>query len=290
MYEKWFGAKISGPLGGTFSAAIAARAEERPRVQRREHAHDLVDPVRLARQRALVVPRRSAPPGAGPCRPAPSWRPARSALALLLGHAGSYPARPAARALDAPRQRREQRVALVVAHLRLVARPLAPQLARRGPASTAPAPTPASSAAPSAVVSAISGTTTGTPSTSAWNCISQRVGGRAAVGPQLGERLARRPPPSRGRRRPSGRRSPRAPRGPGARARAAGQPDDRPARVRVPVRRAEAGQRRARSRRRRCPSATPPAPRSRPPRSMIPRPSRSHCTAAPVTKIAASSA
>ena len=52
------------------------------------------------------------------------------------------------------------------------------------------------------------------------------------------------PPPARAPRRPSGRRSPPAPRGPGAPGRAAGEADDRAARVRVPVRRAETRQRR----------------------------------------------
>ena len=70
---------------------------------------------------------------------------------------------------------------------------------------------------------------------------------------------------------------------------AAREPDDRAARVRVPVRRAESGQRRhevhavvASSRRASCSVSAA--------RSMIRRPSRSHCTAAPVTKIDASSA
>src|SRR5215204_4976111 len=49
---KWLGAKMTGLLRGE-----RARAEDRPAVQRREHAHDLVDEVGLAGPRALVEAR-----------------------------------------------------------------------------------------------------------------------------------------------------------------------------------------------------------------------------------------
>ena len=129
----------------------------------------------------------------------------------------------------------------------------------------------------------------GTPSRSAWNCMSQSFA-RAAVDAQRSRRAAS---PARHRvddfarfRRPSL----RARRARDARAscRASGRRWCRA--QRLPVRRAEAHERRheihAVVRRR----ATAPALRFRRRVSMMPSPSRSHCTAAPAMKIDASSA
>ena len=66
--------------------------------------------------------------------------------------------------------------------------------------------------------------------------------------------------------------------------------DDRAAGVRVPPRAAEAGERRHHVRRRRCRRPTRPAAPISAAAAMMPRPSRSHWTAAPVTKMAPSRA
>ena len=278
---------------GTFSAEIARVRKNVQRVQRRDDPDDLVDPVRVARARALVeavevlrrarvlvdlrLHRREVLGRLLLLRPCRTWT-----VSLPRAH---------------PRHARAPRVASRRAARRARRRTSAARSARARAAARAtwssvqvPAPTPASSAAPSAVVSATSGTTTGHAEHVGLELHQPAVDGRAAVGAQLGERLAPARAPSPGRRRRSGRRSPRA----SARARcarvgAAREPDDRPARVGVPVRRAEAGQRgdevdavvgvQRRGERLGLGGA-----------SMIPRPSRSHCTAAPVTKIAASSA
>ena len=170
-------------------------------------------------------------------------------LSLRLG--------PCARALERPLPVAQQRLALVRAHRRLVAALSRASCARTWSSVHSPTPTPARYAAPSAVVSAISGTTTGTPSTSAWNCISQSLpvappSARSSVSSTAARPLHRADGVDGlvGDRLERGAREVRA-------SRAAGQADDRPARVRVPVRRSEPGQRRARSRRRRCPRATP---------------------------------
>ena len=55
MKEKWFGARISGPSAGHLPGVVGAQPEERPRVQARAHADELVDPVRLAAPDARVV-------------------------------------------------------------------------------------------------------------------------------------------------------------------------------------------------------------------------------------------
>ena len=240
MNEKWFGARITGPSAGTLSARDAARAEEDPRVQRGHDAHDLVDPVRVARARALVEPIEVL----GGTRVLVDLRPSSGRASPAVTSPRSFLTPNRANA-PAPRcQPSSSDVALVLAHARLVARALAPDARTWSSVQAARRRRRPGSAAPSAVVSATSGTTTGTPSTSAWNCISQRLTVAAAVGAQLGQRLAAAAPPSRARRRPSGRPSPpSAARARCARVAAAREPDDRAARVRVPVRRAEPGQR-----------------------------------------------
>ena len=136
-----------------------------------------------------------------------------------------------------------------------------------------------------------SGTTTGPPEHVRLELHQPAVGGRAAVGAQLRRAARRTRPPSRRPRRPSGRRSPRARPARGARGRVPRvRPDDRAARVRIPVRRSEAGQRRHEVDAVVGVERARPSPRSRSAASMIPRPSRSHCTAAPVTNTLASSA
>ena len=72
--------------------------------------------------------------------------------------------------------------------------------------------------------------------------------------------------------------------------RAAGDADDRAARVRVPPRAAEAGEGGHEEHAAVVGHRLRRAGRSRPASAMTPSPSRSHCTAAPVTKIAPSSA
>ena len=260
MNEKWFGARITGPLGGTFSAAMPRARKNDQRVERREHAHELVDPVGLARARALV-------------EPVEVLLRARVLVDLLLhrdqprsAHALAYPGRarwlPLAQPRGALRRARRQPSssvgALVVAHPRLVARALAPAAPDARPSVHRPAPDAGQVARRRARSSRrTSGTTTGTPSTSAWNCISQRVRASRRRRPRSSrQRRARRPPPSRAPRRPSGRRSPRAWRGRGARAPLPRvRPTIVPRAYGVPVRRAQAGQRRARSRRRRWTSS-----------------------------------
>src|SRR5215204_1589892 len=90
-----------------------------------------------------------------------------------------------------------------------------------------PVATPARYAAPSAVVSEISGTTTGTPSTSAWNFISQPL----TTAPPSAFSSSSTTPEASSIARSAGQMGAPA---------AAGEPDDGPARVRIPVRRAEA--------------------------------------------------
>ena len=123
-----------------------------------------------------------------------------------------------------------------------------------------PIASPASAAAPRAVASASAATSTGLPIRSAWNCIRKRFAARAAVGAQhagadrehvehvgdlVRDRLERRAH-EMGARRP------------------AGEAADQPARVGVPVRRAEARSARARRRRRRSSRLRGRAARSRP--------------------------
>src|SRR5688572_32315839 len=168
------------------------------------------------------------------------------------------------------------------------------RLARNAPGSgQTPVASPANPAAPSAVVSTISGRSTGMPSTSAWNCISQS--------------LAVAPPSTRSGALPSSEPGPTfatiasstsfveyAIASSDARARCA-RPVPRVRPTIVP--RALASQCGA-------PSPTSAGTKYTPPvfstlrasgsvsaaASMIPRPSRSHCTAAPAMKIDASSA
>ena len=54
MNEKWLGARITGPAPGTFSTEIARARRKRVGVQRGDHPHRLVDPVRFVRADALV--------------------------------------------------------------------------------------------------------------------------------------------------------------------------------------------------------------------------------------------
>ena len=209
------------PAGRHLLGRDAAGAEERPRVERREHAHDLVDPVGLARARALVVARRSTPRGAGPCRPAPSSEraararaPARTrqdATRVYPAHAARHARRLRASVRRARRARRRPSSART-ARARATAR------ATRSCVHT-PAPTPASSAAPSAVVSRDLGDDDRHAQHVGLELHEPAVGRRAAVGLELAQlapgRLLHRPD----RRRASGRRSPRASRARGARAR-----------------------------------------------------------------------
>ena len=147
--------------------------------------------------------------------------------------------------------------------------------------SQTPAPSPARKAAPRAVVSTIRGRSTADADLVGLELAEQVVGSRAAVDPQAlvadvhrvehvahleGDRLQRGPDDVRARRAP-------------------GQADDQAAGVRVPVRGAEPGQRGHEDHalgvghgRRRSASVSAAEP-------TICRPSRSHCTAAPVTKI-----
>ena len=185
---------------------------------------------------------------------------------------------------------REQRLALV----------LAPSAARSAPPrATSPPPRPASQTpvgdpgqvrgarAPSSRRSrarppAPRARPPGTASASGW-----RPPRRRPSAPPARRRLR---PPGRAPRRRSDRRSPPARPAPGARGpgRASGR---RSSRARTGPSAASRGRSaRGRSRRRRSIERAPPAPRVSAAESMIPRPSRSHCTAAPVTKTAASSA
>ena len=291
MNEKWFGARITGAVAAAPSRrAIAARAEEDPRVERGDDAHGLVDPVGLARARALVEAVEVLHRARVLVDLLLHRREILGRLLLLL-HENltlAFP-RPAAatleRAVPAVEQRRRARPRTCAARS---ARARA-ELARTWSSVSRSAPTPASSAAPSAVVSATSGTTTGTPSTSAWNCISQRltVAPPSARSSASGSRAGALHRPHRvdglvGHRLERRAREVRA-------AAAAREPDDRPARVGIPVRRAQPGERGhevdAVVGVQRAASASVSAASA-----MIPSPSRSHCTAAPVTKIAASSA
>ncbi len=123
------------------------------------------------------------------------------------------------------------------------------QFARSSPRSCqTPTASPAAYAAPSAVVSITAGRTTGMPRRSAWNCMELRVLRHAAVDAELRERrravrdrvAVRRVddvPGLEGRRLDGGAHDVRL-------RREAGEPDDRAARIRPPVGREEAGERR----------------------------------------------
>ena len=149
---------------------------------------------------------------------------------------------PAARALERPSPAREQRVPFVLVHARLVASRLAPHLPHPLGGSRPRWRCRPGRRRPSAVVSAISGTTTAAPSTSAWNCISQRLATAPPSALSSASALAARLLLGADRvDRLVGDRLERRPRQVGAAA-AARQADDGAARVGVPVRRAEAGQ------------------------------------------------
>ena len=148
-----------------------------------------------------------------------------------------------------------------------------------------PVPRPARNAAPRAVVSTISGRSTGHAELVGLDLAQQVVGGGAAVDPERGQpghRLEHVAHLERDRLE-RGAHDVRA-------GRAAGEADEQAAGVRVPVRGAEPGQRGHEHHavgvvdgRRRAAAVSAADP-------TICSPSRSHCTAAPVTKIAPSSA
>ena len=134
----------------------------------------------------------------------------------------------------------------------------------------------ASAAAPSAVVSCSAATSTGRPSRSAWNCIRKRVRGRAAVGAQHAQR---RPGSASTTSATWCAIASSAARTRCARRRAAREARDQPARVGVPPRRAEPGERRHEDDAVRCRRRCARAPRSRPRRRS--RRARRAATAAP---------
>ena len=148
---------------------------------------------------------------------------------------------PAARALQRAAPVGQQLLALVVGHPGSKRR-CSDHMPGMSSAVQLPAAIPARKAAPSAVVSVFSGTTTGTPSMSAWNCMSQPL----AVAPPSA-RSSSSGMPERGVLSPHGVDrlvGDRLQRGAGqvCASRAAREPDDRSARVRVPVRGAQTGE------------------------------------------------
>ena len=230
MKRKWLGARITAPLPRhVLDADRRARGRSAGVGSEVSDAHELVDPVRLARARALV-------------EPVEVLRRARVLVDLGFigmrdrvigsrclpprgGHGYAALGGPAARALERPAPAGQQRLALVLAHRaarsarasrHIVARPASTRPAarrRRRPGRRRRARSSRRSP----------GTTTGTPSTSAWNCISQRVGDGAAVGlAARASALAAGGLHARAPRRPSGRRSPPAPPAPGGRGRCRG--------------------------------------------------------------------
>ena len=197
---------------------------------------------------------------------------------------------PGARALDGALPARVERLALVLGHARLEDPSDCTEACSSERSGQKPTASPASAAAPSAVTSSPAGRCTGTPSTSAWNCIRKS--------------FAQAPPSTRSSAEPRAR-SPRHALDhvaglvgdrlerradevlPG---RAARQADDRAARALVPVGSAEPDEGRHQVHAARIGHARAPAPRSRRRSATRPRPSRSHCTAAPATKMLPSSA
>ena len=158
------------------------------------------------------------------------------------------------------------------------------------PIATVPTPSPARAAAPNAVVSVLTGLSTGTPSRSAWNCMQQVVARRAAIDAQFrqrlpaillhgldeiggleGDALERRACQVRA-------------------VRAARQSDDGAACRGIPLRRSQSRKRRHQVHVAGVGNRWRPAPRCRRSCSMMPRPSRSHCTVAPPMNTPPSSA
>ena len=109
MNEKWFGARITGPPPAPSRRRTRARGRTSRRSSGRDDPHDLVDPVGLARARALVEAGRSTPSGAGPCRPG---RGSARGRAASWPSPGRYPS-----AAPDPDEPRSSRVANVEAHI-----------------------------------------------------------------------------------------------------------------------------------------------------------------------------
>ena len=247
MNEPWFGARMTGPRLRDLLAGDRARAEERQRPQPgedrgRSRRRSSAPACASARGR-----RRSARPGARRARRCPPPRTARHAsTSPCLQHypgaqagarqAGDRRRRAAARrrpltatlarVTPAPsRGHAARRAASRRSARRARRRPCAARSARRSPSRAATsscvhAPTADAGEQRRAERRRLGdlGDRDGHAEHVGLKLHEPAVGGRAAVGAQLLQRLARRRAPSPARRRRSGRRSPRASRARGARA------------------------------------------------------------------------
>ena len=258
IWLKWFGARISAPSFGTFSGRSPARG-------------------RAAASAARPAGGRRCRSSRRPCAPARgTGRSRRRAFVLVdlwlhVGHGGDArrgrpslcvppvcartvtptprgPSPASARARGASAQ---QRLALVLAHPRLVARRLAPHL-RDLLGAPAPGRDPGQVGGAERRRLGDLGDDHRRAEHVGLELHQPAVGDRAAVGLQLRQPLAARPPPRRARRRPSGRRSPPAPRAPGGRGRCRGSGRRSCRARRGPSTASRARSAPGRSRRRRC--------------------------------------